>query len=667
MTAGGQDSQEPGSAATAAAGQHGNRTYLVLSPLRDGEAKPNGHEKRVSGPHAAPAPSAVDSAPVRDFIESQRAGLAAVISLARAEPSAEAPAGAPPSAPPTKPQASPRVPAPVGTASIPPAPAIAAPALLTEGPAVAVPAAPAAPDLMPATGMQVDRERRAVWSGTFAYIEFPLLIAILTIQAVLSLRLVWSNTAFRDEAVYLSAGHVEIQGWLHGTPIPAYASFFPGAPVIYPPIGAIADSAGGLAGARILSLLFMLGATTFVWRTTASLFGRKAAVCAAALFAVLGPTLQIGALATVDAMALFLLAASAWCMVASRDRDDSALLLIAGTVLLALANATAYSTMFLDPSIIALAGLTVWAKGGAKAAVARSGYVAAGTLGLISVLLAIGGSLYLVGALNATASRAVGDQSGLLVLTDAWKSAGLVGVIAIAGLALAVLWRQGRVQLTILCVLLASGVLALLNPARIHSTMGLSTYVDFGAWFAAVAAGYALAQVSRIGRWRSVRLAVAGLVLLGAALPAGIMGRTQATEFFEEWPNSARMTTDLVSLTHAHPGNYLAEDDNVPAYYLESTISWQRWSDTSYFKYTPPGLGHPLAGLAAFQAAINRHYFSLIILNFGETVQTDGEIIADMDQAGGYTVVGVVPSSVGQYTIWAYEAPQRSRDRHDRH
>jgi hypothetical protein len=643
VTAPGQDSQEPERTAAAAAGQHGNQVYLALSPLHEGDAKPNGHEQRLSAPRTAVASSAAGSGPAHDFTESQQAGLAAVINLARSEV-AIAPIGIEPSAPPFT----------------PPAPVIAAPTVPAQGSAPDNSADLMFRDLQHAETTRAGRERKAMWSGTFAYLEFPLLMGILTAEALLTLRLVWSNSASPAEALYLSAGHSELQGWLHGTPIAAYASFFPGAPVIYPPIGAIADSAGGLVGARILSLIFMLGATTFLWGTTSKIFGKKAGVFAAALFAVLGPTLQLGALATVGALALLLMAASAWCLVASGDRDDSALLLIAGTALLALANATAYSTLILDPSVIALAGLAVGAKKGAKAAVGRSGYVAAGTIGLISAMLAIGGPLYMVGALNVTASRAAVGQSSLLVLTEAWKSGLLICVVAFAGVLFAVLWRQARVRIVILCVLLVSGALVPLDQAGVHSGRGSAVYVDFGAWFVAVAAGYALAQVAQIMRWRSLRFAVAGLVLLAAVLPAGYMGRAQATKFFESWPNSVRMTAALVSLARDHPGNYLAEDDSIPAYYLESTVPWQRWSDTAYFKYTPPGLRHPLTGVAAFEAAINRHYFSLIILDFAETVQTDGGIIADINQTGDYQVVRVVPTPAGQYTIWAYEKPKRS-------
>ena len=52
---------------------------------------------------------------------------------------------------------------------------------------------------------------------------------------------------------------------------------------------------------------------------TSRLFGRWAAdLSAAALFAALGPTQFLGAFATYDPMALFLMAAAAWCVVAAR-------------------------------------------------------------------------------------------------------------------------------------------------------------------------------------------------------------------------------------------------------------------------------------------------------------------------------------------------------------
>ena len=41
-------------------------------------------------------------------------------------------------------------------------------------------------------------------------------------------RLIWSNTAFQDEALYLRAGHLEWAQWLHQTPIPNFPRISPG-------------------------------------------------------------------------------------------------------------------------------------------------------------------------------------------------------------------------------------------------------------------------------------------------------------------------------------------------------------------------------------------------------------------------------------------------------
>jgi hypothetical protein len=93
-----------------------------------------------------------------------------------------------------------------------------------------------------------------------------------------------------------------------------------------------------------------------------------------------------------------------------------------------------------------------------------------------------------------------------------------------------------------------------------------------------------------------------------------------------------------------HPGNYLAEDYDVEAYYLRADLPWQRWSSTYHFSY--PGTR---TGEASYRAAIDRHYFSLVILNFGDTTAVDRQITADMRHAGGYYVL----ARPGRFTIWA--------------
>ena len=97
---------------------------------------------------------------------------------------------------------------------------------------------------------------------------------IMVLQALLTLRM--SNTAFEDEGLYLYVGHLEIRHFLHGAALQGdYPSYFSGAPVLYPVLGALADSIGGLAAARALSLLEMLAVTGLIYAMSRRLFNER--------------------------------------------------------------------------------------------------------------------------------------------------------------------------------------------------------------------------------------------------------------------------------------------------------------------------------------------------------------------------------------------------------
>jgi 4-amino-4-deoxy-L-arabinose transferase-like glycosyltransferase len=499
-------------------------------------------------------------------------------------------------------------------------------------------------------------------------VQWPL-VAILALQAGLSLRLVWSNTAFVDEATYLWAGHIEWAHLLHGTPVPAFATYFSGAPVIYPPLGAIADSLGGLAGARLLSLAFMLGATLALWGSTSRLYGRRAAMTATVLFALLGPTEWLGAFATYDAMALFLMTVAAWCLMRARDQDDSSLLLMAGIIVLVLANATKYATAVFDPSVAALGALVIVDKRGMKAAAGRFGCIIACTIALAAGLLALGGSWYLDGIQYTTTSRTPGITPASLVLSDAAKWVLIPCAIALAGVALATFSRRGRASTWLVFVLASAGLLVPLEQAHLHTTVSLAKQVDYGAWFAAIAAGYAVACLSRTSWPAWVRGAITVPVLAAAALPGWLTGPGQAMGFMRGWANSSQMTAMMSPLVREYPGRYLVEDYDVFGYYLRKQVPWQSWLNTWYFTYkgktalvTAVGT-QDVTGLAAYDGAIRNHYFSLIALNFGDTAAIDDQITADIRRYGGYHVVAELPYldqyGVGQYTVWARTGASR--------
>jgi hypothetical protein len=468
------------------------------------------------------------------------------------------------------------------------------------------------------------------------------LVAVLLAQVALSLRLVWANTAFQDEALYLRAGHLEWAHWLHGVPIPDFPTYFSGAPVLYPPIGAVADSLGGLVAARILSLGLMLAVTALLWAATVRLFGRRAALLATGLFATLAGTQFLGALATYDAMALALLALAVWLGVRAADCAPGArtALLMAAAVTLAAADAVKYATALFTPVVVVVVALAVWRRHRPGSAIMAAAIMASAWLALVAAAVMVAGSQYWQGVTSTTLDRPSSDVSVSIILQRAYIWTSLVLVLAVLG---ALLAFRGTERARLLpAVLAAAALLAPAEQARLHTTVSLQKHVVFGAWFAAIAAGYALARLSRVdpGRgWAPVMaLPIAASTLFGSI--------GQADALYQAWPDSAPVIKALTSYVRAYPGHYLAEDYDVEAYYLRQQVPWPRWSSTYYFTY--PGAS---PGPNAYAAAISAHYFTLIIVDFGDTAATDQGIVTDMARAGGYIML----DRAGAYTIWASE------------
>jgi len=460
------------------------------------------------------------------------------------------------------------------------------------------------------------------------------LLAVLAVQAALSASLVRDKTAFGDEALYLSAGHLEWSHWLHGTQIPAYPTWFSGAPVIYPPIGAIADSLGGLAAARLLSLVFMLGVTCFAWGAAIRLLAdTRAAFFAAALFAALAPTLHLGSYATYDALALMLLAAATWCAAGARSGRPATRRIIAAGLLLALANATKYATALYDPTVLGVFILSSWPDAGRKVALVRAALLAGITASVLGVLLALGGSGYLTGISLTTTGRVHGTDTAALVFTDSWSWTAVVLVPAVVAAVVGAIRRRWPEAL-LLSVLALTALLAPAEQAHLQTTTSLNKHVDFGAWFAAIAAGYLLSGLSR----RPVVLGVS----LAALVPVTVLGTTQAYAMID-WPDVARLVQVVRPMT-AHGGHFLVETTDVLQYYLPNT-TWQQWSSTQF------------NNLQNYQRAIARHYFSVVILSFTQTPATDEAIAVDLSQASGYRLTAKVRSGATVFYVWQYTGP----------
>src|SRR5580700_7164084 len=378
------------------------------------------------------------------------------------------------------------------------------------------------------------------------------LLAVLAVQTALSVSMVRARTAFGDEALYLNAGHLEWAHWLPGTQIPDYQTWFSGAPVIYPPIGAIADSLGGLTAARLLSLVFMLGVTSLVWCTATRLL-----------------------------------------------RDERA------------------------------AFLSSWPDAGWQVALRRAAFLAGIAAAVLAVLLALGGPGYLTGIRVTTTGRVHGVAAAL-VFAEAWSWTAVVLVPAAGAVVLCAVRRRWP-QSLLLAVLALSALLAPADQARIQTGTSLNKHVDFGAWFAAIAAGYLLSSLPRM------RLVLA--VSLAALIPVTSMGMVQARDMVD-WPDVTGLVKVVRPLT-AHGGHFLVETTDVLQYYLPNT-SWRQWSNTQ------------ISNPEYYRQAIARHYFSVIVLGFNQTPAMDYVIGLDLSSIGGYRLVAEVPAGNTVFYVWEY-------------
>ena len=475
-----------------------------------------------------------------------------------------------------------------------------------------------------------------------------LLLAVLAVQAALSIRLVWANTAFNDEALYLWSGRWEIAHLLHGATIPQFQRYFSGAPVIYPVIGAFADAHGGLAAARLLSLAFMLGTTVLLYGATTRLFGRRAGVCAAAVFAFLGPVQFLGSFATYDAMAIFLLALASWLVITGQGRASEPLLVLAGLVL-ALADATKYATALWDPVVILLAGLTA-TRGGWLRRGFRSVRMAVYVGGAVTVaLFCLGGPSYVAGIMFTTLARQAGTVSAGNVLRDA---APWIGIVLLLALRSVVVARGPREQA--LCATLAAAVLlAPLEQARIHTSVSLEKHVAFGAWFGAIAAGYVLARAiedSKYWKWRIAPATAA--VVLG-------FGVVQASTFDAQWPDTSRATAMMSRVIAGTRGPILAEQDEVFRYYLR--LPPGRTYTLKGFYYWDVPARKDLTGIPALQLAIRHHHFEDIELDysFRNDIGYETAISAAVRATPGYHLIARIPWRDGEgsnfFLIWTYD------------
>jgi hypothetical protein len=85
---------------------------------------------------------------------------------------------------------------------------------------------------------------------------------------------------------------------------------------------------------------------------------------------------------------------------------------------------------------------------------------------------------------------------------------------------------------------------------------------------------------------------------------------------------------------------------------------WNTWS----FSYTDPKTKKRLENNAAYAAAIRYRYFSVIILDFQDTVTTDKAIEQDIKKRHDYRLIATIPFTTsagpGDYLVWVPTTPK---------
>jgi 4-amino-4-deoxy-L-arabinose transferase-like glycosyltransferase len=469
--------------------------------------------------------------------------------------------------------------------------------------------------------------------------------AILALQTVASLGL--RNTAFQDEALYLYAGRQYFNFLRGGPPVTEpYGQYFAGLPYFYPLLAGIVDSVGGLEAARLLSLGFMLLVTLLVYQMTAFLYNRSSALVAAALFSIQGVVLYLGHFATFDAMCLFLLALATVLAVRADWRSWWFTAAVVGVVL-ALAIAAKFAALLFTPSVVAILAWQLLRKHGWKQAVLAG--TIAGAIAVTGLAVpALVDKNVLIGLTHTTTERvAIIPTSRIAIAERAALLAG--GLVLLGGIGLILAGRRGVV---VALIFLGSTLLA--PGYHIYKTeiVSLQKHVVFSLFFAAPLAGYAVTRISGIGqgtfanrRW---------IVVLAVCLLAFSIGVQQAGELFREWPNTQALMNVL--LTQVRPsGRYLAEEMEVPRYYLQNTVAFWQWNQLYWFYYTDKQ-GRQLSGVEAYKAAISEGYFNLVILRYGPNVATDYAIESGLKSGEHYELIARIPETTafgsGNYWVW---------------
>lgn len=500
----------------------------------------------------------------------------------------------------------------------------------TDGPTVS-----AAPKWQLAVASFLPPERRA---SALPWIARVPLALILVMQAAFTLRL--TNSAFRDEALYIWTGHRVIEHLLHGAVLyDNPTSYFSGSPFFYPVIAAVLDSVGGVTLVRLFSLVLMLAATVSVYSFATRLCGRRVGLVAAASFALAGPTMHLSNFATFDALALSLIAVS--IAIGARAIAKGSLWYIGVVgVLLSAAVLSKYAALMFVPFALAVMAFTPPRR---TAAIRFAGLAAVMTAGVLTLLALTISQAELAGLQTTTTNRsAIVETSAWTIATQAWRFVGPWYVVAVIGLVVCAVTRR---QVLLPVLLLAATLAPAIYHMYIHESVSLDKHLDFGLVFAAPLIGLAASVTRRTWQRLAVGVGAAWLVLSGLASSKFIYG---------EWANTKPLVDVMAYAFDSAPYIRTLGDVYEPArYHFQDTTEYWQWDTTDSIFYQDPERGD-LQGLEAAKEGLHDRYWQYVY--FDENSTGISKQIAPLMSEYGYRLTDKVTlaNNAGDdvYDIW---------------
>jgi hypothetical protein len=333
------------------------------------------------------------------------------------------------------------------------------------------------------------------------------------------------------------------------------------------------------------------------------------------------------------------------------------------------ANASAYWTALFDPVLLVLTFLIACPRPGGKAALGRAATLLTVLATLVTVGTLTGGGYYVTGVHHALSMDVSDTNPALLVLRKAAVWLGPVAVLALAGVAVAVVRLRRLPRMWLLAVLAAAAFIVPVEQTALSTALSENVHLTLGIWVGAVPAGYAVDALIGAVADRWARAVVAGACAVALAFPFAL-GLGQASALAASWPNAASFVSIFGPLADQGRGHLLVEDPEIAEYYLTAGMNWRRWSTTRnivlssgqsiIFPYDSDQTATAAAS-AEFAHYVATGYFSLVALDFADTTALDHRIEADLRADHHYHVIDVVPYGSGTYVIWQYQASQSSQ------